>query len=83
MNAPLPADQQLRDRVEMICKTFGGVRPAGRALRINYAYLSRLKSGEKSNPTTATLRKLGLKKIVSYVPLKTVLEFQGERLELR
>lgn len=77
------ADQQLCARVEAVCKHFGGVRPAGRALRINYAYLSRLRTGEKSNPTAATLRKLGLRKIVTYVPVKTVLEFQGERLELR
>jgi hypothetical protein len=76
-------DQQLRARVEAIVKHYGGVRPAGRALRINYAYLSRLRTGEKSNPTAATLRKLGLRKLISYAPLKTVLEFEGERLELR
>lgn len=48
---------------------FGSLRIAGRALRINYAYLQRLRSGEKINPTAATLKKLGLRKAVTYTPL--------------
>lgn len=86
MNAPLttdPAGLILRARVEAVVKHFGSLRIAGRALRINYAYLARLRSGEKVNPTAAVLKKLGLRKVVTYAPLKTVFEFQGSRLEMR
>lgn len=64
----------------------GGVRAAARAIGVNYAYLSRLQSGEKSNPTPAVLRKLGLRKVVSYEPIRpvrTVLAFGGEMLEMK
>jgi len=77
------AETVLRWRVEAICEHFGGVRAAGRALKINYAYLSRLKNGEKSNPTPRVLRKLGLQKVVTYAPIRTVLDFKGELLEMR
>lgn len=73
----------LRARVDAVVKHFGSLRVAGRALRINYAYLQRLRSGEKVNPTDAVLKKLGLRKVVTYAPLKTVFEFGGERLEMR
>lgn len=56
----------LRTRVESVISQHGGVRPAARAIQVNYAYLSRLRTGEKSNPTPAVLRKLGLRKVVSY-----------------
>lgn len=39
---------------------FGGIRPAARALDIDHAYLSRLASGEKTNPSANTLVKLNL-----------------------
>jgi hypothetical protein len=64
----------------------GGVRAAARVIKVNYAYLSRLRSGEKTNPTDAVLRKLGLRKIVVYAPIKpmrTMLEIEGQRLEMK
>lgn len=72
--------------IDALVAKHGGLRAAARAIQINYAYLSRLRSGEKTNPTAATLRKLGLKKVVTYAPLKpmrTFLEFQGESLEFK
>lgn len=77
------SDQVLRARVEAVVKHFGSLRVAGRALRINYAYLARLRSGEKVNPTPAVLKKLGLKKVITYALLKTVFEFDGQRREMR
>lgn len=59
----------LRAHVEAVVKHFGSLRIAGRALRINYAYLARLRSGQKSNPTAGTLKKLGLRKVTTYAPL--------------
>jgi len=39
----------------------GGLRAAARALKIDVAYLQRLKTGEKCNPSDDVLRKLKLK----------------------
>jgi len=44
----------------------GGLRPAARALRIDAAYLKRLRDGEKRDPGDAILRKLGLYREVVY-----------------
>lgn len=76
----------IKEAVNALVERHGGVRPAARAVQINYAYLSRLRSGEKTNPTDAVLRKLGLRKIVVYAPIKpvrTVLEFGGQSLEMK
>ena len=55
----------LRSSVEeAICK-HGGVRLAARALRLDPAYLVRLRDGKKVNPSDATLRRLGLRKVVT------------------
>ncbi len=42
----------------------GGLRPAARALQIDPAYLSRIRSEEKT-ASDATLKKLGLERIVT------------------
>lgn len=76
----------LQAAVKALIARHGGTRIAARALGVNYAYLSRLSTGQKSNPTDATLRKLGLKKVVTYTPIRpmrTVLEFKGETLEMK
>ena len=44
-----------------LIRKHGGVRSAGRALDVDPAYLYRLATGEKDNPSDATLKKLGLK----------------------
>jgi hypothetical protein len=51
--------------VKELCDKHGGVRAAARATGINYAYLSRLGNGARSNPTDSVLRKLGLERIVT------------------
>lgn len=48
----------------------GGLRAAARVLDCDAAYLLRLRDGEKCNPSTKILRKLGLKKVVTYVRTK-------------
>jgi len=45
---------------------FGGLRAAARGLKIDAAYLSRLVSGEKSNPSLDVLSKLNLTGPVFY-----------------
>ena len=49
----------------LICK-HGGLRAAADAVGIDAGYLSRLGSGQKSNPTKAMLKKLGLRKVITY-----------------
>ena len=61
---------KLQHAVEAIVHKHGGVRAAARAIGVNYAYLSRLRTGEKCNPTATVLRKLGLRKVVSYEPIR-------------
>lgn len=57
---------QLQAAVQQAIDRHGGVRVAARALRIDHAYLYRLRSGEKSDPSDAVLRKLGLRRVVTY-----------------
>lgn len=57
---------KLIDRVDALVNQHGGLRKAARALQIDAAYLLRIGRGEKVNPTTPTLRKLGLRKVTIY-----------------
>lgn len=59
--------QTLSGRVRMLEAQYGGLRAAARATGIDAGYLKRLRDGEKTNPSDATLAKLGLKKEVIYV----------------
>lgn len=61
-----PDTQTISDAVQALIDRHGGLRPAARAVGINYAYLWRLWNGVKSNPSDAVLRKLGLVKEISY-----------------
>lgn len=57
----------LRARIQELAKQHGSLRAAGRVLEIDHAYLHRLQQGEKTEPSEEVLRKLGLRRIVSYV----------------
>ena len=72
--------------VDALVARHGSLRKAARIVQINYAYLSRLRSEEKTEPTDAVLRRLGLRRIVTYEtikPVRTVLEIGGNRLEMK
>lgn len=47
----------------------GSLRAAARVLEISPAYLSRLFSGEKKDPSDAMLRKLRLRRVVTYIAI--------------
>lgn len=49
----------------------GSLRKAGRVVGLTGQYLYRLQTGEKTNPSAAVLKKLGLRRVVSYVRLAT------------
>jgi hypothetical protein len=57
-------------RIRELEEQHGGLRAAARVLRCDAAYLMRLRDGDKTNPSAAMLRKLGLKKVVTYVRTK-------------
>lgn len=54
-------------RIRELAEKHGGLRAAARVLNCDAAYLLRLRDGDKRNPSTAMLRKLGIKKVVTYV----------------
>lgn len=60
----MPVD--LQRRVSDLCQQAGGVRAAAKALGIDFGYLSRLANGTKTNPSDEVLRKLGLRRVVTY-----------------
>lgn len=56
-------DQRIADLVAQ----HGSLRKAGRVVGLTGQYLYRLQVGEKKAPSADTLRKLGLKRIVTYI----------------
>jgi hypothetical protein len=58
----------LSERVAELTARHGSLRAAGNAVGIDHAYLYRLATGEKKAPTNSALAKLGLLRIVAYVP---------------
>jgi hypothetical protein len=59
----------LQRRILELAEHHGSLRAASRVLQIDHAYLWRLQTGEKDNPDDALLRKLGLRRIVTYKEL--------------
>jgi hypothetical protein len=57
----------LRTKIKMLEQIHGGTRAASRATGVDPGYLVRLREGKKTNPSEATLKKLGLRKEVIYV----------------
>lgn len=57
----------LRGRIQELAKQHGSLRAAARVLQIDHGYLSRLQDGEKTEPSDDVLRKLGLRRVVTYV----------------
>ena len=51
---------KIKTRINQLIAEYGTCRAAGKAIKIDHAYLSRLVSGEKKNPSAKTLKRLGL-----------------------
>ena len=60
----------LQERIEELVAQHGSLRAVARVTEIDAGYLSRLRSGEKTNPEKDKLRRLGLRRVVSYEVLK-------------
>lgn len=55
------------DRIAELVQQHGSLRAAALVVRTNPGYLSRLASGERSNPGDVLLRRMGLRAVKRYV----------------
>jgi len=62
----VPGKTVLQQRIQELVDRHGGVRPAARVLEVDQGYVYRLLSGEKSDPGEKLLRKLKLRRVVTY-----------------
>lgn len=60
----------LQDRINELVAQHGSLRAAARVTEIDAGYLSRLRAGEKANPDKDKLRRLGLRRVVTFELLK-------------
>lgn len=56
----------IHGRIRELIRQHGSLRAAARAIKMDHSYLFRLAVGEKTEPSEKVLRKLGLKRVVSY-----------------
>ena len=60
----------LQERINELVVQHGSLRAVARVTEFDVSYLSRLRSGEKANPEKVMLRRLGLRRVVSYEMIK-------------
>jgi transcriptional regulator with XRE-family HTH domain len=56
----------LHDAIAAASERYGSMRKLAEAIGVDVGYLSRLASGEKAEPSAATLASLGLERVVTY-----------------
>jgi len=61
----------LQDRIDELVAQHGSLRAVARVTEIDAGYLSRLRTGEKVNPEKDKLRRLGLRRVVTFERIKT------------
>ena len=71
----------LQDRLSQLIEECGSLTAVSEKLNINKGYLSRLHSGEKTNPSEEVLLKLGLKREVLYSRVLSKLNRVGRGLK--
>ena len=69
----------LQDRIDELVAQHGSLRAVARVTEIDAGYLSRLRTGEKVNPEKDKLRRLGLRRVVTFERIKTP-NVSGNRL---
>lgn len=57
----------LAQHVKVLIKQHGGLRAAARAVRLSAPYLLRLRDGDKKDPSDEVLRRLGLRRVITFV----------------
>ena len=61
----------LGGRISELEKQHGSLRAAAKVLGCDAGYLSRLRSGEKGNPSAILLKRMGLKRVIAYERIKS------------
>lgn len=56
----------VRERIGQLIHRYGSLRKCAKMLEISPSYLSRLFSGEQDEPSDALLRRMGLRRHVTY-----------------
>jgi len=59
----------LREQILALIEQHGGVRKAARAVQVDPGYFVKLRDGKQTEPSDVTLRRLGLRKMVTYETL--------------
>lgn len=62
----------LQDHIERLVRKYGSLREVAKRVRLDHAYLYRLKIGEKTMPSTCALKRLGLERQSHYRIVKEV-----------
>ena len=60
----------LQQRIQAAITRHGSIRAAAAVLDVDYTYLYRLSTGERDNPHDNLLRKLKLRRVVTYYDIK-------------
>ncbi len=60
----------LQERIDALVEQHGSLRAVARVTEIDPGYLWRLRTGEKVNPEADKLRRLGLRRVVTYELVK-------------
>ena len=60
----------VRKRIGQLIDRHGSLRKCAKVLDISPAYLSRLQSGEKDEPSDALLRRMGMRRVTTYQVVK-------------
>ena len=58
---------RIDERIDELMSQYGGLRAAALAIDVDVGYLSKLRAGKKTKPSSNTLKKLGLKEEITYV----------------
>jgi len=56
----------IAERIQELTARHGSLRAAARVLKVSPAYLSRLSRNEKEHPSDEFLRKLGIRRTITY-----------------
>ena len=67
----------LARRIQALVSRHGSLRAAARVLEIDHAYLWRLQQGVKLEPGDDVLRKLGLRRVITYIDRRSTPEERG------